>query len=438
MTAVSPILAAEISQAEARSLVLVFLASALGALFSRLYGRIVLPTVVLEIVLGIMLGPEVLDIAEVNDYLTFLSDLGLSLLFFFAGLEVIEKKVPRRALKLGTFGWALSLAIGLGLGFGLQRAGLDVEWWLLGVALSTTALGTLVPILSDAGILPTPLGTAVLGTGVAGEFWPIIFISVFLTSVYGAATEVILLLGFGGLVLLAARVAMRARPPRVLRVLQETVHTTGQTAVRAAVFLLGLLVLIAADAGFEFVLGAFAAGMIVGLALDSPEGAVVRTRLEGIGFGFMIPIYFVVTGMNFDIDSLLTVSGLALAALFLGLLLLTRGVSALLWLRELPSRQTVPLALFGATGLPLIVAIVGIASERGDISASVGASLIGAGMISVLVFPLVATHIAGEREVRRLERAYVGRHRRVLRGSPVPHVPSVKQSRGMKNTAALQ
>jgi Kef-type K+ transport system membrane component KefB len=374
--------------------VLVLLASSLGALFSRLHGRIVLPTVVVEIVLGILIGPEVLDVADVNTFITFLSNLGLALLFFFAGLEVIEKKVPRRALQRGTVGWTGSLAVGLVIGVVLQQAGLDAEWWLLGVALATTALGTLVPILSDAGVLSTPLGTAVLGTGVAGEFWPIIVISVFLTGTYGALEELLLLAGFGALVVVAAWVALRARPPRVLRVLQDTVHTTGQTAVRVAVFLLGLLVLVAADAGFEFVLGAFAAGLIVGLALDSPEGAVVRMRLEGIGFGFLIPIYFVITGMTFDLDSLLTSSGLALAALFLGLLLIARGMSALLWLRELPARETVALALFGATGLPLIVAIVGISVEREAITPAVGASLIGAGMISVLVYPLLAMRIA--------------------------------------------
>ncbi len=165
--------------------------------------------------------------------------------------------------------------------------------------------------------------------------------------------------------------------------------------MRTAVFLLGFLVLVAADAGFEPVLGAFAAGMIVGLALDSPEGEVVRMRLEGIGFGFLIPIYFVVTGMTFDLDSLLSGRGLALAALFLVLLLCVRGASALLWLRELPGRQTAALALFGATALPLIVAIAGIAIDRGDISSSVGASLVGAGMISVLVYPLAAMRVAG-------------------------------------------
>ena len=392
------LLAAELTREEAQSLVFVFLATTLGAALSRWHLRLVLPTVVVEIVLGIVIGPEVLGLAEIDPYINFLSDFGLALLFFFAGLEVIEHHVPRSVLRRGTTGWGMSLAIGLTVGLALQQAGVDAEWWLLGVALATTALGTLVPILSDAGVLPTPLGRAVLGTGVAGEFWPIIFISVFLTSVYGVVTEILLLVGFGALVAGAAVVATRARPPRLLRILRDTLHTTGQVGVRASILLLALLVFLAADAGFEFVLGAFAAGVLVGLVLDSPDGRIVRVRLEGIGFGFLVPVYFVVTGMTFDIDSLLTAEGLALAGLFLALLLVTRGASALLWFRELGARQTASLALLGATGLPLIVAIVGIGSEKDDISDSVGASLIGAGMISVLVYPFIATRLVHQFE----------------------------------------
>ncbi|HEX2427983.1 MAG TPA: cation:proton antiporter [Gaiellaceae bacterium] len=379
------------------SLVLVLAASTAGAILSRVHRRVVLPTVVVEIVLGILIGSEVLDIAKPDAYIEFLANIGLVFLFFFAGLEVIEKHVQRRSLALGTGGWVISLAIGLTVGLLLERAGLDAEGWLLGVALATTTLGTLVPILSDAGLTSTPLGRAVLGTGVAGEFWPIVVISVFLTGVYGAAVEVILLIVFSGLVALAAAAAVRARPYRVIKALRETMHTTGQAAVRLTVFLLAALVWLANDVGFDFVLGAFAAGLVVGLALDTPEGGVVRMRLEGIGFGFVIPIYFVVTGMNFDLDSLLSARGLSLAALFVLLLFVVRGASSLLWVRELSRRQTLGLAFFGATGLPLIVAIVGIGTGRGAIGADVGASLVGAGMISVLVFPLLATAVAGRR-----------------------------------------
>ncbi|HUK94213.1 MAG TPA: cation:proton antiporter [Gaiellaceae bacterium] len=380
------------------SLTLVLAAATLGALLSRFHGRIALPTVVLEIVFGIAIGPQVLGIAKVDPYINFLSNLGLGMLFFLAGLEVIEKKIPRRAVRTGTIGWLVSLAIALVVGLVLQEAGLNARWWLIGVALATTALGTLVPMLSDAGLLPTPLGAATLGTGVAGEFWPIVFISIFLTGVYGAATEVVLLIVFCGVVAFAALAAMRARPPRVVRAIQATVHTTGQAAVRGSMLILAALVYLAVQSGFDFVLGAFAAGLVVGLALDTPSGEGVRVRLEGIGFGVFVPIYFVVTGMTFDLDSLLTRGGLALAGLFLALFMLTRGSSALLWRKELGEQATAGLAFFAATGLPLIVAIVSIGEERGAIDPSVGASLVGAGMLSVLIYPMVAIHIVGRRE----------------------------------------
>jgi Kef-type K+ transport system membrane component KefB len=386
---------AQVAAPDLRSVALVLLASSLGALLSRVSRHVVLPTIVVEIVLGIVIGPEVLDIAKVDAYLQFLSTLGLAFLFFFIGLEVVEQKVPRTSVVRGTQGWYLSAAIGLCVGVVLQQLGLDAEWWVLGVAVTTTSLGSLVPILRDAGVLPTPLGTAVLGSGVAGEFWPIVVISVFLTGSRGAVEEIVLLVVFLGIVALAAGTALRARPPGVVRVIQETLHTTGQLAVRLSILVLAALALLARDVGFDFILGALAAGLVVGLALDSPEGEPVRMRLEGIGFGFLIPIYFVTTGMNFDLSSFLSPKGLGLAALFLALLLAARGVSAVLWLRELGPRRTVALGLFGATALPLIVAIVGIAADEGAIASDVGASLVGAGMISVLTFPLIGLHLAG-------------------------------------------
>jgi Kef-type K+ transport system membrane component KefB len=396
-------LAAEAPLPDAGSLVLVLAAASTGAILSRLHRRVVLPTVVLEIVLGILIGPEGFDLAQIDSHIDFLANLGLVFLFFFAGLELVAHQVPRRSLLRGTIGWAISLAIGVFVGLLLHAAGLDAESWLLGVALSTTALGTLVPILSDANLLSTPLGSAVLGSGVAGEFWPIVVISIFLTGAYGAVTESLLLVGFGFVVCVAAAAALRARPPRVVSVLQQTVHTTGQAAVRLSILALVGLVLLAIEVGFDFVLGAFAGGLVVGLATSSPEGQHVRMRLEGVGFGFLIPIYFVVTGMNFDLDSLLTPTGLALSALFFSLFIVVRGTPAVLWLRELGARKTVSLAVFSATGLPLIVAIVGIGTDRGAIDHDVGTSLIGAGMISVLVLPLLATAIASRESSRQAD-----------------------------------
>jgi Kef-type K+ transport system membrane component KefB len=388
-----PGLVVAITHPELRSVVVILLAATLGALLSRLSGRIVLPSVVLEIVLGVLIGPQALHVADVNSYTAVFADLGLAFIFFVAGIEVMEKRVARRLMGVGTMGWMMSLGLALLAGWLLEEAGLRASWWLVGMALCTTALGPLVPVLSDAGLLGTPLGSAVLGTGIAGEFWPIVFISIFLTGEYGAWLEVLLLLGFGAVVALTATIVLSARPPLLVNILQESVHTSGQTAVRASIFVLAALVLLAADAGFDFVLGAFAAGLVVGLVLDTPEGQDVKLRLEGIGFGFLIPIYFVTTGMNLDVDSLLRPSGVGLAVLFLALLLIVRGVSALLWRNALHPRETFGLALCAATGLPLIVAIVGIGGEHGSISSAAGASLIGAGFLSMLVYPLLATFL---------------------------------------------
>src|SRR5262249_47828503 len=232
-----------------------------------------------------------------------------------------------------------------------------------------------------------------------------IVISVFLTGVYGAGTEVVLLIVFAVVAFLAAVAVLRARPSRPVEILRETLHSTGQAAVRLSILLLAALVLLPLDAGFDFILGAFAAGLVVGLVLDTPDGRVVRMRLEGIGFGFLVPIYFVATGLSFDIDSLLSARGLALAALFLALMLFVRGASALLWFRELGRKETASLALYGATALPLIAAIVTVGTQRGAIATDVGASLIGAGMISVLVFPLLAglATPAGDAPEKRVE-----------------------------------
>ena len=362
-------LAAEAPLPDAGSLVLVLAAASGGAILSRLHSRIILPTVVLEIVLGILIGPEGFGWAEVDSHIDFLSQLGLVFLFFFAGLELVEHRVARRSLVRGTVGWAISLAHRLRRRSRAALGGLDAEAWLLGVALATTALGTLVPILGDAGLLPTPLGSAVLGTGVAGEFWPIVVISIFLTGAYGAVTETLLLLGFGAVVLLAATAALRARPPRVVGVLQQTVHTTGQAAVRLSVLVLAALVFLAIEVGFDFVLGAFAGGLVVGLALSTAGGRPGAHAARGDRL--RVPDPDLLRRHRDDLRSRQP----AHADRPRPRGALPRAASSSPAARRPCSgceiwapRQTVGLALFGATGLPLIVAIVGIGIDRGAIA----------------------------------------------------------------------
>jgi Kef-type K+ transport system membrane component KefB len=344
--------------------------------------------------LGIFIGPEVLDIAEPDPYIQFLSGFGLVVLFFLAGIEVIHSSVPRRLLARGSIGWGISIILGAIAGFGLEAAGVEASGWLIAVAVATTALGTLVPILSDAGVLRSPLGQNTLGSAVAGEFWPIVVISLFLTGAHATVASIVLLAGFGLVVAGAAGLAMRFQPPRILTIVRETVNKSGQLAVRLAIATLALLVLLAEELDFDYVLGAFAAGLVIGLVTQGETGEQLLPRFATIGYGFLIPIFFIVTGMEFDVDGLLTGAGLALAAIFLAIFLITRGSAALLSLRELGGRGTAALALFSATGLPLIVAVIEVGEERGEIGSHVAAALVGAGMTSVLVYPLIGLLLA--------------------------------------------
>ena len=366
-----------------------FCAAALATIVSRLSTKLLLPTVVTEIFLGILIGPQVLDLAKTDQYIEFLSGLGLVFLFFLAGIEVIHSGVPHRLLARGSLGWGVSIALGAAAGFALEAAGVPASGWLLAVALATTALGTLVPILSDAGVLRSPIGQNTLGSAVAGEFWPIVVISLFLTGAHATTASIALLFVFGLVVAGAAFVAVHFQPPRILSIVRETVNKSGQLAVRLSLATLAVLVLLANEFNFDFVLGAFAAGLIIGLVTQAETGEQVMPRITSIGYGFVIPVFFVATGMDFDLDGLLTGEGLTFAAVFLALLLVTRGSAALLSLRELGMRGTAALALFSATGLPLIVAVIEVGEERGEIDSHVAAALVGAGMASVLVYPLL-------------------------------------------------
>ena len=172
-----------------------------------------------------------LDLADVDPYIVFLSDFGLVLLFFLAGIEVIHNDVPRRLLARGTIGWGISLVLGATAGFALEAAGVEAPGQILAVALATTTLGTLVPILSDSGMLRSPLGQNTLGSAVAGEFWPIVVISLFLTGAHATAASIVLLIGFGLVVVGAAGIAVRYRPSRILAIVSATVNKSAFSGI---------------------------------------------------------------------------------------------------------------------------------------------------------------------------------------------------------------
>ena len=273
----------------------------------------------------------------------------------------------------------------------LAAAGIVLSGLLVGSAMTTTALGTLIPVLRDAERLETRLGRFVLGAGAMGEFGPVLIVTVLLASDSDPLTQVLLLVAFVVLAVLAAALAAGAFG-RGRHFIERNLETSGQVPVRLTVLLLFALVVIAADLGLDVILGAFAAGAILRLVLKDRDVERFESKLDAVGFGLLIPFFFVTSGMEIDLEALVSsASALIELPVFLGLFLLVRGAPALLLYRgELDPRSRLALAFYSATQLPLVVAITTIGVEAGHMRPSTAAALVGAGVLSVLIYPSVA------------------------------------------------
>jgi Kef-type K+ transport system membrane component KefB len=351
--------------------------------------RLAPPVVVVELLLGILIGPEVLDLAQVDNFIQFFSNLGLGMLFYFAGYEIDFDRIRGRPVLLGAWGWALSLAIAYGVGGILAAAGVVLSLLYTGSAMATTAMGTLIPVLRDAGELRTRFGSYMLAAGAIGEFGPILLLTLIL-STNQPLHEALILIAFIAVALILAlssvRLAWRGWP-----LLERTLEASSQVAVRLAVLLIFSLVALATELGLDLLLGGFAAGMITRAALRGREVEALESKLTAVGFGFLVPFFFVTSGMNFDLDALASSVGATLKVpLFLGLFLIVRGLPAvLLYRRVLEARERLALAAFSATQLPLVVAITTIAMQTGHMRSTTAAALVGAAMLSTLIFPFV-------------------------------------------------
>jgi Kef-type K+ transport system membrane component KefB len=373
------------------TLFLVAVIAVLAPLLSELTPSHALPVVVAEIALGILAGP-VFHLAKPNAVLSALAGLGLAFLFFLAGAEIDLGRIRGRPLMLGAVGWAVSLGLALAVAGAFAATDIASPVIFVAGALATTALGTLMPILRDAGVLETRLGTYVVAVGMVGELCPIVLISLLLSGSANHLLTGILLVVFAALAVACALVAQRVRPRRFLALLDRHMHSTSQLPVRFCMLLLVTLVYIARNFGLDVILGAFAAGMVIGIAAKPVDGpGVLQHKLEAIGFGFLIPIFFITSGLTFDLSGLTSDTGaLVLVPIFLLALLGVRGLPALLYRGELAGRDRLALALYSATTLPLIVALTAIATSDGRMSSETAAALVAAGMLSVLIFPAAA------------------------------------------------
>ncbi|WP_097868335.1 cation:proton antiporter [Streptomyces sp. rh34] len=377
------------------TLVLIMALAVLAPLLGYATGRwLPVPVVIFEIVLGVLAGPDVLGWAHHDQVIDTLSDLGLSMLIFLAGYEIRFAEVRGPTLRRAGGAWVLSFAAGLGVALLISGADL-AKSLVIGTALTSTALGAVLPILRDSGRLEGRFGSVVMAFGSVGEFGPIIAMALLFSGRSPGAASVVLA-AFAVVTAGAVVWAVRPRPPWFARLIAVTLHSSGQFAVRFVMLLLAGMLGLAHVFGLDTLLGAFAAGMLTRLVLQGavPESSgQVLERIEAIGFGFLVPFFYIVTGIDFDLAALLDGGRpLLLLPVFLLLFLLVRGVPAyLLAPRDLTGRGSrTALGLFSSTCLPLVVAITAIGLDEKVIGAGEAAALVAAAMLSVLVFPLLA------------------------------------------------
>ena len=385
-------------------LVSLFAIALIAALVPLIVGmlRLRIADVVLLIGFGILLGPEALRFISVTPPIMLLSDLGLAMLFFLAGLELEQNSVRGRSGRLAAAGWGISLLIAGIVSGVLQATGVIDDFMGVSIALTSTALGTLLPVLRDSGELTGPFGRFFMGAGAWGEFGPIIAIAVLLGS-QSKFLALITLAAFAVIAVGLAIIPQQLRSARLAALIKQGHHTSAQTAVRLTMLIVILLLAIADGFGLDAVLGAFAAGVIVRRFSPPSEESVLSAKVEAIGFGFLVPVFFITSGANLDIDSI--IENPLLLALFFLLLLLVRGIPQyFIYRKALPdNRQRARFSLLVATGLPIIVAVTTLETQAGIMRPENAAALVGAGALSVLVFPLAAA--AFGRRARDQDRA---------------------------------
>ncbi|WP_214323235.1 cation:proton antiporter [Nonomuraea sediminis] len=377
------------------SIVIVVLASAIAPILAHLMRRVIrMPSVVLEILLGVLVGPVVLGWVVVDASVNLFSNFGLSMLMFMAGFEIEFDRIKGRPIRLATIGWFVSMAAGML--FGLAVAGFSLAAQLIGLAVTTTALGTILPMVRDAGALERPFGGRVLAIGSLGEFGPIIMLALITTE--GAKLHTIMLMVvFAVIAVVAAVMAARPRHPLLAHLVTVTMDTSGQLAIRIVMLILMAMVWIADEFGLDVLLGAFSAGIVVRLALKSGphvEERIIGIKLDAIAFGLLVPFFFVVSGVKLDITAMLAnPRSLVLIPVFLVLFLVVRGVPTYLLHRRDPGlRRGEPraLALFASAALPLVVVITSVGVQERVLQPAQAAAMVTAGVFSVMIYPLVA------------------------------------------------
>jgi Kef-type K+ transport system membrane component KefB len=379
------------------SLLIVGVVAVIVPLLLGLVPAVKVPPAVFEILAGILVGPTVLGWVHLDVAVRVISDLGLGFLLFMAGYEINLRQFDRRVLSLAGRAFAASAALALLVAYGLQLGGQILDGLLVGITLMATALGILVPILKDAAQTETGFGNLIMVAGSLAELVPVLLLSVFFSaSSTNPGVELGLLAGFIGLTAVVVVVTQRVSGLRPLReVVQRLESTSSQLGVRLAITFALAFAVVAERFGLATILGAFLAGIIVRRTSESPATQEqFQVKLEAIGFGFLIPVFFVSTGAGLDISALFSSTrAIILVPVFLVALLVVRGVPAALYARAVGRTNALAAGFMQATSLTFIVVATVIGVQTGHQKPSTATALVVAGLLSVVIYPPLALRL---------------------------------------------
>lgn len=404
--------------ADLLSLTIAMLIAVLSPIIAKIIPGNVVPQTVLLLVAGSILGPHMLGVITLSPAVELLSELGLAFLFLLAGYEINPQQITGHQGIIGLTTWLITLAIATAAVtfipfFGANGLGSIATM----IALTTTALGTLMPILKERKLEGTPVGNAVIAYGTWGELGPVFAMAILLSSRSGWKTFAILTL-FAAICILAAALPIKARKAgiAVYHFLTSNANTSSQTLMRLTVFMLIGLITLSKLFDLDVVLGAFAAGFI--LRFVSPDGVhTLELKLEGVSYGFLIPIFFIVSGADIDISAVAGNPALLIA--FIVALLLIRAIPVFLAMtldckaNPMSAYHRITVAIYCTTALPIIVAVTSVATTAGTMSQATASTLVAAGAVTVFLMPLLGSityriaemhPVEAVREIARAER----------------------------------
>jgi Kef-type K+ transport system membrane component KefB len=357
------------------------------------------PGPVLEIVAGIVLGPAVLDLVKPDQAVRLVSTIGLAFLLFLAGLEIDVRRFRGPRARLAGLALCVSALLALIIGVGLHAVRVVENPLLVGIILLATSLGLIVPILEDAGVADRPVGQFAIAGASLGELSPVVLLSLFFSGrATGIGSKLLLLSLLGVLVVLVVIGTLRIeRSMWITRMINRLADTSAQIRIRLSMLLVVGLGALATHLGFEAILGAFIAGAILRLVDADAEHKhpLFHPKLDAIGYGFLIPVFFVTSGLTFNLSVLFSsASTLLRVPLFLLALLVVRGLPAVLYRPALASiRDVAAVGLLQATSLPFIVAATTIGLQLHAIRPANAAALVAAGLFSVILFPVISLQL---------------------------------------------